>query len=60
MDKKFLKKKEKESFFSKVINFVLTLVLAGAIGVQVCGAANNNLRIAQVSDVHLSTFEENT
>ena len=60
MDKKFLKKKEKESFFSKVINFVLTLVLAGAIGVQVCCAANNNLRIAQVSDVHLSTFEENT
>ena len=60
MDKKFLKKKEKESFFSKVVNSLLTLVIAGAIGVQVCGAANNNLRIAQVSDVHLSTFEENT
>ena len=60
MDKKFLKEQKKESFFSKVVNFTLTLVLAGIIGAQVCGAANNNLRIAQVSDAHLSTFEENT
>ena len=25
-----------------------------------CTAANNNLRFAQVSDAHFSTFEENT
>lgn len=53
-------KKKKESFFSKVVNFVLTILVACAIGSQVCTAANNNLRIAQVSDAHFSSFEENT
>ena len=53
-------KKRKESFFTKVVNFVLTIIIAGLIGSQVCTAANNNLRIAQVSDAHFSSFEENT
>ena len=53
-------KKKKESFFSKVVNFVLTIIVTCAIGSQVCTAANNNLRIAQVSDAHFSSFEENT
>ena len=53
-------KRKKESFFSKIINCVLTLLIACAIGSQVCTAANNNLRVAQVSDVHFSSFEENT
>ncbi len=53
-------KRKKESFFSKVINCVLTLLIACAIGSQVCTAANNNLRVAQVSDAHFSSFEENT
>ena len=53
-------KRKKESFFSKIINCVLTLLIACAIGSQVCTAANNNLRVAQVSDAHFSTFEENT
>lgn len=53
-------KRKKESFFSKIINCVLTLLIACAIGSQVCTAANNNLRIAQVSDAHFSSFEENT
>ena len=53
-------KRKKESFFSKIINSVLTLLIACAIGSQVCTAANNNLRVAQVSDAHFSTFEENT
>lgn len=52
--------KKKESFFSKLVNFVLTIIIACAIGSQVCTAANNNLRIAQVSDAHFSSFEENT
>ena len=51
---------KKESFFSKFINCVLTLLIACAIGSQVCTAANNNLRVAQVSDAHFSSFEENT
>lgn len=53
-------KKRKESFFSKVVNFVLTILIACAIGTQMCTAANNNLRIAQISDAHFSSFEENT
>ena len=53
-------KRKKESFFSKFINCVLTLLIACAIGSQVCTAANNNLRVAQVSDAHFSSFEENT
>lgn len=53
-------KKKRESFFSKIVNFTLTILIACAIGSQVCTAANNNLRIAQVSDAHVSSFEENT
>ncbi len=53
-------KKKKESLFSKFVNFVLTIVVACAIGSQVCTAANNNLRIAQISDAHFSSFEDNT
>ena len=53
-------KKKRESFFSKIVNFTLTILIACAIGSQVCTAANNNLRIAQVSDAHFSSFQENT
>ena len=53
-------KKKRESFFSKIVNFTLTILIACAIGSQVCTAANNILRIAQVSDAHFSSFEENT
>ena len=53
-------KKKRESFFSKIVNFTLTILIACAIGSQVRTAANNNLRIAQVSDAHFSSFEENT
>lgn len=60
MSRKRYVKEKKESFFSKFVNFVLTIAVACAIGSQVCTAANNNLRIAQVSDAHFSTFEENT
>ncbi len=60
MPKKFLKKAKKESFFQKVVNFVLTIFIACAISSQMCTAANNNLRIAQISDVHYSSYEENT
>lgn len=53
-------KKKKESFFTKFVNLVLTVILAFFIGSQVCTAANNNLRIAQISDAHFSSFEDNT
>ena len=60
MARKYLKKTKKESFGQKVVNFILTIVLACAISSQMCTAANNNLRFAQVSDIHFSSFEENT
>ena len=60
MAKTSSKKQEKESFFTKVVNWILTLVLAYFIGSQVCTEANNNLRIAQISDAHFSSYEQNT
>ena len=59
MSKRY-KKEKKESFLSKLFNFVLTIMVACAISSTVCTAASNNLRIAHVSDAHFSTFEENT
>ena len=58
MRRKSYKKDKKESFFQKLLNIFLTLILASLISSQICTAANNNLRIAQVSDAHFSTFEE--
>ncbi len=60
MSKNTYKKVKKESFFQKLTNTALTVIIAIAISAQMCTAANNNLRFAQVSDVHFSTFEENT
>lgn len=54
------KKGKTESFMSKFINFTLTILVACAIGAPVCKASNNNLRVAQVSDAHFSSFEDNT
>ena len=54
------KKQKKEPFISKIANFLLTILFVCLIGSQVCTAANNNLRIAQVSDAHFSSYEENT
>ena len=53
-------KKKKESFFTKVVNFLLTIFIACLIGSQMCTAANNSLRIAMISDAHFSSFEKNT
>ena len=60
MSKKSYKKIKEESFGQKVVNFILTIVLACAISSQMCTAANNNLRLAQISDVHFSSNEGNT
>ena len=60
MSRKFYKKEKRETFFQKFINFVLTIVVACAIGSQMCTAANNKLRFVQLSDAHFSTTEENT
>ncbi len=60
MSKKPYKKEKKETFLQKITNLILTVLIACAISSQMCTAANNNLRFAQVSDAHFSTFEENT
>lgn len=60
MAKKTYKKEKRETFGQKFVNIILTVLIACAISSQVCTAANNNLRIAQVSDPHFSSFEDNT
>ena len=60
MAKEKYKKNKKESFGTKFINFVLTIVLAVFISFQICPAANNNLRFAQISDAHFSSYESDT
>ena len=60
MARKKYKKEKRETFFQKFTNCVLTIIIAVGISSQMCTAANNNLRFAQVSDAHFSTFEENT
>ena len=60
MSKKPYKKEKRETFLQKLTNFTLTILIAVAISSQMCTAANNNLRIAQISDIHFSSFEENT
>lgn len=58
--KSYKKEEKKETFFQKLSNLVLTVIVAAVISTQMCTAANNNLRFVQVSDSHFSTFEENT
>ena len=60
MSKESYRKKKKESFFTKLVNSVITVALAVFICSQMCTAANNNLRIAQVSDAHFSSYEKDT
>lgn len=61
MVKKLSKKeKKRETIFQKFFNLVLTLIIASLISLQMCDAANNNLRIVHVSDSHFSSYEENT
>lgn len=54
------KKEKRETFGQKFVNLILTIVIACAISSEVCTAANNNLRIAQISDAHFSSYEKNT
>lgn len=54
------KTKKQETFFQKLINWTFTLLLACGLGVQVCNASNSNLKFAQVSDAHYSSFESDT
>ena len=52
--------KKKEKFCSKAFNFFATLIVAYFIGTQVIGAAGNNLKFVQISDVHFAKGEPNS
>lgn len=54
------RRRKKETFFQKFINWTFTLVLACALGMQVCNASSGNLKFAQVSDAHYSSIEQDT
>ena len=60
MKRRPYKKQKKETLGQKLLNVCATVLIACVISSQMCTAANNNLRLAQVSDCHFSTFEENT
>lgn len=60
MSKKSYIKEKRETFFQKLTNFVLTVIIACAIGSPMCTAASHNLRFVQLSDTHFSTTEGNT
>lgn len=52
--------KKEETMFQKILNWSFTLVLACALGIQVCNASNSNLKFGQVSDAHYSSIEKDT
>ncbi len=52
--------RKKERFVSKLFNFTATLLVAFFIGSQVIGASGNNLKFAQISDVHFAKGEPNS
>ena len=52
--------KKKEKFCSKAFNIFATLIVAYFIGTQVIGAAGNNLKFVQISDVHFAKGEPNS
>ena len=54
------KTKRNETFLQKFANIILTILFAVIISSQMCNAANNNLRFTQISDVHFSSYEDNT
>lgn len=52
--------RKREKFGSKAFNFIATLLVAYFLGTQVIGAAGNNLKFAQISDVHFAKGEPNS
>ena len=51
---------DKRTTLSKLISLVFLVALTCVIGMQGCGASSSNLRFAQISDAHYSTFEADT
>jgi len=48
-----------KKFLAKLFTFTLVIFMC-IISTQGCGAKSTNLKFAQISDVHLSTFEQDT
>lgn len=51
---------ENKSFFSKISGLIIIILCACIVGIQGCNACSSNLKFAQISDVHFSTFEADT
>lgn len=60
--KKNKKRKNKNTFISKLINSITVVLLAGMmlLGLKVYSASGNNLTFAQISDAHYSSASTNT
>lgn len=56
------RKKKKENFFTKLINSILVILLAGVmfLGLRGYSASGNNITFAQISDAHYSSAKINT
>lgn len=56
------RRKNKESFMTKVLNgiFVISLAAVMLFGLKVYSASGNNLTFAQISDAHYSSMQTNT
>lgn len=46
--------------FSKVLYLIILIIITYTIGIQGCCATSSNLKFAQISDAHFSTFEADT
>lgn len=59
---KYKRKKNKETFLSKIVNGGAVIALAAIMfwGLQVYSASGNNLTFAQISDAHYSSANTNT
>lgn len=52
--------KKRETFFSKLVNWTFTLLIAGFLASMLSSASAHNLKFAQVSDAHYSSIEADT
>ena len=52
--------KKRETFFSKLVNWTFTLLIAGFLASMLSSASAHNLKFAQVSDAQYSSIEADT
>lgn len=55
-----MKNNKTKSFLSVIFSWLFIITVACVIGMQMCDANCANLKFAQISDAHYSTFEQDT